>query len=260
MPQLLPPLRLPRYTNLENALASRRRQGFRFGLAILAAGLVLSPWILRNYLVFGRWVPVKSNLAYELYQSQCLQLDGLLQRTTLGSHPNVATSPEHREYRQLGETAYLDRKREQFLAAVRVDPLDFFDRVACRFLGATVWYVPFDRTAETRNRPAVLWLRRLAYPLPFLALGFLVLSAAREPLQRVQWAAIGAYGLYLLPYVGASYYERYAMPLLGVKVLLVVWAADRLLTLLPRPRPLSLPRSGGAIIPSTASKNLPPAW
>jgi hypothetical protein len=38
---------------------------------------------------------------------------------------------------------------------------------------------------------------------------------------------IGVYVLYLLPYIGVSYYERYAVPLLGVKVLLVVWGADR---------------------------------
>ena len=42
---------------------------------------------------------------------------------------------------------------------------------------------------------------------------------------------MGAYALYLGPYIGVSYYERYAMPLLAVKCLLVIWAADRLLAL-----------------------------
>jgi hypothetical protein len=42
---------------------------------------------------------------------------------------------------------------------------------------------------------------------------------------------MGIYVFYLLPYVGISYYDRYAMPLLGVKVLLVIWAAERLLSL-----------------------------
>jgi hypothetical protein len=35
--------------------------------------------------------------------------------------------------------------------------------------------------------------------------------------------------LYLLPYAAASYYDRYAMPLTGVKVLLVMWAVERLM-------------------------------
>jgi len=47
---------------------------------------------------------------------------------------------------------------------------------------------------------------------------------------------LATYALYLLPYIGVSYYERYAMPLLAVKVLLVIWAADRLLCLIPWPR------------------------
>jgi hypothetical protein len=64
--------------------------------------------------------------------------------------------------------------------------------------------------------------------LPFLALLILVGTAARRPLGHAERVAIGVYALYLLPYVVVSYYPRYAVPLLGVNVLLVVWAADRL--------------------------------
>jgi hypothetical protein len=42
---------------------------------------------------------------------------------------------------------------------------------------------------------------------------------------------MGVYVLYLSPYIAISYYERYAIPLLGVKVLLVVWALDRVLAI-----------------------------
>src|SRR5262249_44218731 len=51
-------------------------------LAVAVAGLVVGPWVARNYLVFDRFIPVKSNLAYELYQSQCLQPDGVLRLKT----------------------------------------------------------------------------------------------------------------------------------------------------------------------------------
>jgi hypothetical protein len=46
---------------------------------------------------------------------------------------------------------------------------------------------------------------------------------------------MGVYVLYLLPYIGVSYYARYAMPLLAVKVLLVIWATDRFLSFLLSP-------------------------
>jgi hypothetical protein len=199
--------------------------------ALLTAGLVLAPWTVRNYLVLGRWVPVKSNLAYELYQSQCLQPDGLLQPSTFRHHPGN-TGPEGREYTALGESVYMDRKRDQFWQSVRADPVAYLDRAAGRFLGATLWYQPFDRGAEA-GRPWALALNRLIHPLPFLALLVLLASAAWQPLTRPQGTVIAVYFLYLLPYVGASYYERYAIPLLGVKVVLVLWAVGRLLPFRP---------------------------
>jgi hypothetical protein len=67
--------------------------------------------------------------------------------------------------------------------------------------------------------------------MAFLGVLVLAFSAVWQHLHRAQWTVVGVYLLYLLPYVGVSYYDRYALPLLGVKVLLVIWAADRLLSL-----------------------------
>src|SRR5262249_46132092 len=51
-------------------LGFQTRAWSRLAVAVLVAGLTLLPWTIRNYRVFGRWIPVKSNAAYELYQSQ----------------------------------------------------------------------------------------------------------------------------------------------------------------------------------------------
>jgi hypothetical protein len=212
---------------LSVAVAGHCRAWRRLAGAALVAGLTLTPWAVRNGLVFGRLIPVKSNLAYELYQSQCLQPDGLLQQTTQRSHPYQTNGRERQEYKALGEVAFMDRKRQEFGEAVRADPLNFAARVGDRFLGATLWYVPFDRAEEAR-RPAVLWARRLIHPLPFLAV-VLLLAPGRPGFSWPRAVGIVVYGSYLLPYVVASYYERYAVPLLAVKVLLVVWGADRLI-------------------------------
>lgn len=210
-------------------LAWRRRTLSRLAITVLAAAFVIAPWIVRNYIQFGRFIPVKSNLAYELYQSQCLQPDGLLQVATYNHHPG-RLNVEGQQYNQLGEMEFLDRKSAQFRQAVADDPLDYLDRVALRFLGATVWYVPFNR-----QQPVAVWLlpaKRLAHPIPFIALLVLVFSSLVAPLSRTQWSVIGVYLLYLAPYILASYYERYGYPLLVVKALLILWAADRLLTCL----------------------------
>jgi hypothetical protein len=234
---------------LSALLCWRRRAWSGLAVAGLAAGLTLAPWTVRNYLVFGRFIPAKSNLAYELYQSQCLQPGGPLQATTFREHPYGTGSRERQEYNALGEVAYLDRKWQQFGQAVRANPADFLRRVAERFVAVTVWYQPLDLPREARN-PWALWLSRSTYPLPFLAVLVLAASAARGGLPWGQWAALAVYGLYLLPYVGVSYYERYGLPLLGVKVLLVVWGADRLLSLLPA----TARRPPGAPTPSSAPR------
>jgi hypothetical protein len=223
---------------LSIALGWRQRTWARLGLTLLAAGLTLLPWTVRNYLVFGRLLPVKSNVAYELYQSQCLQPDGLVQNTTFGGHPYASPSRERQEYMALGEIAFLERKREQFWQAVQANPQDFISRAGQRFSAATVWYVPFDRSREA-SRPWVDWLSRLSHPLPFLALLVLCVSAWWRPLHWAQRTVMGVYCLYLLPYIAVSYYDRYAMPLLGAKVLLVIWAIDRLLSWWPRRRTAS---------------------
>ena len=202
----------------------------RFGIAAFAAILTLTPWFVRNYFVFDRLIPVKSNLAYELYQSQCLQKDGLLRTNTFRTHPIADATGSRREYKTLGEIAFLDAKREPFLEAMRADPVDFLDRVASRFLGATVWYVPMESNEEAK-RPWAFWVSRLVHPLPFVGLLVLLFTAVRAPLRPVEWTVVGVYVVYLVPYVVVSYYERYAVPLLAVKALLLIWGVDRLISI-----------------------------
>ena len=74
----------------------------------------LSRWLVRNYLVFGRLLLIKSNLAYELYQSQCLQPDGLIRGSTFSTHPWANAGRERQEYKQMGEIAFLEHKRQLF--------------------------------------------------------------------------------------------------------------------------------------------------
>jgi len=205
----------------------RQRLWITLSVALVTGALVVMPWSVRNYLVFGRWIPVKSNLANELYQSQCLQSDGLVQVTTFSKHPYVSAGPERTEYKEMGEMAFLDHKSAQFWQVVRDDPLDLCRRIFDRFAGATIWYVPYDRAGEAL-RPWALVLHRLIHPLPFLSLLMLVITARRNRLSRTQQIVIGTYVIYLLPYIAVSYYDRYALPLIGIKALLVGWGLERL--------------------------------
>lgn len=218
----------------------KERAWYRLGIAALISMVTISPWIVRNYLVFGRLIPVKSNLAYELWQSQRKKEDGMLKGGSFGDHPYASSGLQRREYKRMGEIPFLDEKKNLAMQMIREDPLEYADRVAARFFGATLWYTPFNR-GDVRDRPWLVWTYRVVHPLPFLAAVALIFSAFLRPIAWIQVIVIGIYFLYLMPYVGVTYYERYAIPLLAVKVILVVWAADRMLALLFRDKPQAQP-------------------
>jgi hypothetical protein len=196
----------------------------RLAVALGVAALAAAPWTIRNGWVFGHFIPVKSNLAYELFQAQCLQAPGVLKAGQ--AHPYFATSQERQEYQRLGEPEYMARKWQQFAEAVRADPMEYLNRVASRFLCATVWYESSAPVQDAR-RPWLVWLNRCIHPVPFLALVALLFTGMQRRLRLIEWEVIGVYLCCLLPYIAVSYYDRYALPLLGVKVLLVLWAAAR---------------------------------
>src|SRR5260370_13700361 len=78
----------------------------RLAITVAAAGLALAPWTARNYRVFGRFIPTKSNVNYELYQSQVLQKDGLIREGTFATHPYASAGQERHAYKEIGESTF----------------------------------------------------------------------------------------------------------------------------------------------------------
>lgn len=220
------------WAGLTVAVGARDKTLARVALAGLGAAVALTPWAVRNYVTFGRVIPVKSNLNFELYQSQCMYSDGVLQTTSFARHPLRAGSEQAQEYDELGEPAFMARKREQFRAAFRADPGEFAVRVGERFMAAVVWYTPRNRSGEREFAPGI-WLARVLHPLPWVAVVVIALSIGRRSTHGERIVALAAV-LYILPYILASYLERYAFPLLGLRVLLISFLVYRLLDALGR--------------------------
>jgi hypothetical protein len=217
---------------LASATAFGQRSGKPFALALLTCAVVLAPWTIRNYLVFGRFIPVKSNLWYELYQSQCETASGVLRWTTRSStHPN--SSPQaRREYKEIGEIAFVDRAGQLFRKSVIEDPSRFDDRINDRFQAAMVSYEVYRPDFE-RRYPLMISLNKALHPLPLVAIAILAVSALARRLHPAQWIVMAVFLLYLLPSVVISYFERYGIPLIGVKALLLVWVIDGVLGAIP---------------------------
>ncbi len=109
--------------------------------AAVAALAVLSPWLVRNYELFHRFIPVRSGFGLELYIGN----NGYSERWVNSSlHPNHSDA-ELSEYERVGEIAYMDHKMAQAKAYIRSHPAWFawmsFRRVVYLWTG----YWSFDR-------------------------------------------------------------------------------------------------------------------
>ncbi len=106
------------------------RQFIGFAMCILTAGLAVSPWLVRNYSVFGKFVFVRDNLPLEMHMANNDQSTGLWTRS---EHPG--NDPEAmRRFQQLGEIRFMQEKQQQLHDFIREHPGEFFRFTLARIL------------------------------------------------------------------------------------------------------------------------------
>ena len=95
--------------------------------AAFGALMVMSPWIIRNYELFHRFIPVRSGYGLELYIGN----NGYSTRWVNSNlHPNHSDA-ELEEYERVGEIAYMDHKLQQGKAYIRAHPA-WYAWMTCR--------------------------------------------------------------------------------------------------------------------------------
>jgi 4-amino-4-deoxy-L-arabinose transferase-like glycosyltransferase len=126
--------------------------------------LGLSPWMLRNYEEFGRFVPIRSNLAMELRIGNVL-VDDIRDDSI---HPTQSIR-EARQMQRLGEVRYMDEKMAQFRQFVHEHPRAFVIRTIRRVFHFwfSIWeYHPaklMQKPFETADIPFASFLTFLAF-------------------------------------------------------------------------------------------------
>jgi hypothetical protein len=103
------------------AWRARRLGHLRMARPLLAVGLVILccvPWTLRNYLAFHRFVPLRSNLAFELW----LGNNDIFDPHAVNGRKVITRFEEERRYTQLGEMAYMQEKWAKALPFIRTHP------------------------------------------------------------------------------------------------------------------------------------------
>lgn len=110
---------------------------FAAGLAALA---IMSPWLIRNYQLFHRFIPVRSGFGLELYIGN----NGYSERWVNSSlHPNH-NDAELSEYERVGEIAYMDHKLRQAKDYIRSHPAWFARMTVRRIVYMWTGYWSFD--------------------------------------------------------------------------------------------------------------------
>lgn len=107
---------------------------------IFIAGI--APWTIRNYVVFHKFIPLRSNFGLELWLSNSSQVPD----TFAGYLHPTEDQEEAAKYIRMTEIPYMAEKQSEALAFMRAHPRDtmrfFFRRFADNWLG--VWDAPAD--------------------------------------------------------------------------------------------------------------------
>ena len=123
----------------------RYRQDRSWKAPLLAGALsalaVMSPWLLRNYELFHRFIPVRDGYGLELYIGN----NGYSERWVNSSlHPNHSDA-ELSEYERAGEIAYMDHKLAQGKTYIRAHPTWFVWMTFRRIVYMWTGFWSFDR-------------------------------------------------------------------------------------------------------------------
>jgi hypothetical protein len=116
---------------------------------VVAFGLVLAPWMIRNELVFGHLL-LRSNFGLELAQGNSPGASG---PRAWWLHP-AFNSAEMARYRVLGELRYMADKQHEAMTFIAQQPVRFADATAMR---ALFFWFGTERPAGLFHFPEVLY-------------------------------------------------------------------------------------------------------
>ena len=99
----------------------RQRQFFNLALCLAMMVLVVSPWLVRNYQAFGKFIFIRDNLPLEMHTANNDASSGLWTRS---EHPG--NDPEAMQrFQELGEIRFMEEKQREVRQFIREHPGPF---------------------------------------------------------------------------------------------------------------------------------------
>jgi 4-amino-4-deoxy-L-arabinose transferase-like glycosyltransferase len=138
-----------------------RRDGapwFKFAAAtVLVFAIGLVPWTVRNYLVFGKIIVLRSNFGLELWLGNNAAVPD---NWSPWMHPNDSAE-EAAKYQRMGEIAYMAEKQQLAIAFMRAHPADTVRFIYHRFV---------DNWIAVNDSPLDSWSNSPLYVKLFMVL------------------------------------------------------------------------------------------
>jgi hypothetical protein len=193
---------------------------------ILLPALIVTPWTIRNYLVFHSLVPIRDNVGLELSLSNnnCAQFSEALNIAsgcTPNLHPNVSLN-EARKVLELGEPKYFELRRQEALHWIGDHPARFLKLTAIRFV---FFWMPSEGWSILTNATGTIHVgqgrhleRVVIYLMTLLSGAGLLILYRRDA--RSAAICMSCLTLYPLVYYIVQFEGRYRYPVMWVTFLL----------------------------------------
>jgi hypothetical protein len=184
-------------------------------IAGIIAFAVISPWLVRNYRVFGTFVFIRDNLPLEMHMANNDRFTGLWTRDEHPGNDPVAM----KQFQQVGEFRFMQQKQEEFRAFVRQHPKELLlfslERAAYFWIGTP--------QATIVNGLNFIVFRHMTF---FLASAFAFAGLGLTLWNRIQGGFLLACFLlvYPIPYYLVNPFPRYKHPIEPEMLLLIVYA------------------------------------
>jgi 4-amino-4-deoxy-L-arabinose transferase-like glycosyltransferase len=189
----------------------------RWTNAPLATGIALLccvPWTVRNYLQFHKFIPLRSNFAFELYIGNNENYDDA-HRFRPGA---ITQEREILRYLHMGETAFMQEEQRKALSFIAAHPRIEARLIALRFaefwMGTPAPIVTFRETASFLLRALLL----CNYLAPLAALLGMVVLLVRKSVYTIPLLAVPL--LFPLLYYATHTSLRYRHPIDPIVLLL----------------------------------------
>jgi 4-amino-4-deoxy-L-arabinose transferase-like glycosyltransferase len=200
----------------------RSQQLTGLGLCMATAVVVVSPWLVRNYAVFGKFVFVRDNLPLEMHMANNERSQGLWTRS---EHPG--NDPDSmRRFEELGEIGFMEEMQREVREFIRNNPAKFV-----RFtLERTVYFWIGPPQADIVAGYDLMIARHVGLVLPsiFAFAGLWLTLRQRKP---EGWLLGSFLLIYPLPYYLVNPFPRYKHSIEPEIILLAVfvfWEASQI--------------------------------